>query len=403
MTIKIAARNVFRNRRRTLISLLVIGIGLTILSFVLGFVGEAITAAQRSLAMELGALQIGDPRVLDGKASGLEGLIDPEVAQRALALVEELPNVAGVTTQVRFAGLVGDEQGSTLLLARGIVPEDCMANYACLIVAGRGLEGSEAREIVLGERLAERLGVGPGDRVNVATGTVSGTLNAATVTVVGVVQYGEAQVEERLGFVPLGFAQRLLRTSGVERILVWLDDLDQASGFAGQLTRAFSSAGLPLAVRTWDELTPFFASLETFWSAFSGFTTLAVFALVLFSVLEVLTISFLERTREVGTVRALGASRGRVFAGFVSEGVLVGIVGGLGGAVSGAIVAVLFNALGLTFVPPGGNMPQPIRVAVSASTLVIPFLVALGATFLSSLYPAAKNARLTVVEALRSL
>lgn len=403
MTLVIAVRNVFRNRRRTVISLLVIAIGLMILSFVLGFVGEAIVAAERSLVMELGALQIGDPRVLDGKASGLERLIPPEVAERALALVGDLPAVAGVTTQVRFAGLIGDETGSTLLLARGIVPEDCMTDYACLIVAGRGLEGSDAREIVLGERLARRLGVGPGDRVNVATGTVSGTLNAATVTVVGIVRYGEAQLEERLGLVPLRFAQRLLRTTGVERILVWLDDLEEAPVYAERLAQEFTVHGLPVAVRTWDELTPFFSSLQTFWGAFSGFTTLAVFVLVFFSVLEVLTISFLERTREVGTVRALGASRRRVFTGFVTEGVVVGMVGGLCGAAAGAGLALVFNALGLTFVPPGGNMPQPIRVAISASTVAIPFLVALGATFLSSLYPAGKNARLTVVEALRSL
>lgn len=403
MIIKVATRNVFRNRRRTVISLLVIAIGLTILSFVLGFVGEAITAAKRSLAMELGAFQIGDPRVLDGKASGLEGLISPEAAEQALALVADLPGVAGVTTQVRFAGLIGDETGSTLLLARGIVPEDCMTDYACLIVAGRGLKGSEAREIVLGVRLAERLGVGPGDRVNVATGTVAGTLNAATVTVVGLIRYGEAQVEERLGLVPLGFAQRLLRTTGVERILVWLDDLEEASVYAERLAQEFTAHGLPVAVRTWDELTPFFSSLQTFWGAFSGFTTLAVFVLVFFSVLEVLTISFLERTREVGTVRALGASRRRVFTGFVAEGLVVGVVGGLCGVAAGAALGLVFNALGLTFVPPGGNMPQPIRVAISASTVSIPFLVALGATFLSSLYPAGKNARLTVVEALRSL
>jgi len=225
MTLQVALRNVFRNRRRTLISLLVIAIGLAILSFVLGFVAESLRATQRSLAMELGALQIGDARVLDGKASGLTALIPPEVLDRALALVASLPGVAGATAQVRFAGLVGDERGSTLLLARGIVPEDCLTDYACLITAGRALEGRDAREIVLGVRLAERLGVGPGDRVNVATGTVSGTLNAATVTVVGLIRHGEAQIEERLGLVPLGFAQRLLRTDGVERVLVWLDDL----------------------------------------------------------------------------------------------------------------------------------------------------------------------------------
>jgi len=101
-------------------------------------------------------------------------------------------------------------------------------------------------------------------------------------------------------------------------------------------------------------------------------------------------------------VRALGASRGRVFTGFVLEGLAVGALGGLIGVAAGALLSLAFNALGFSFVPPGGNMPQPIRVALGPSTLVLPFLVALGATFLSSLYPAARNARLTVAEALRT-
>lgn len=403
MTLTIAARNVLRNRRRTLISLLVIAVGLTILSFVLGFVGEAIRATERSLVMELGALQIGDPRVLDGRASGLEGLIPPEVLERALAFLRALPGVRGVTSQIRFAGLVGDAEGSTLLLARGVVPEDCMDEYACVLASGRALGDPAAREIVLGARLAARLGVRAGDRVNVATGTAAGAFNAATVTVVGTVRLADSQAEERLGLVPLGFAQRLLRTDGVERVLVWLDDLDQAPAAAAALADSFSAAGVPLGVRRWDELTPFFSSIATFWRAFSGFTTLAVFVLVFFSVLEVLTIAFLERTREVGTVRALGASRGRVFVGFVSEGLLLGALGGLLGVASGIALSLLFNALGLSFVPPGGNMPQPIRVSVGAATVGPPFLVALGATLLASLYPAGKNARLTVVEALRAL
>ncbi len=402
MTLTVAVRNVFRNRRRALISLLVIAVGLTILSFVLGFVGEAIQATRRSLAMELGALQVGDPRVLDGRASGLEGLISPGDLSRALDLVGGIPGVVRATPQVRFAGLIGDAEGSTFLLAQGVVPADRGDDFARVLASGRFLGDPAAREIVLGARLAERLGVGPGDRVNVATGTVSGTFNAATVTVVGTVRLADGQIEERIGLVPLGFAQRLLRTDGVERILIWLDDLDRAPAAADALAGELAAAGLPLAVRRWDELTPFYSSLETFWGAFSGFTTLAVFVLVFFSVLEVLTIAFLERTREVGTIRALGASPGRVFRGFVTEGVVIGALGGLGGVASGVALSLVFNALGLSFVPPGGNMPQPIRVSVGPSTVLLPFLVALGATFLSSLYPAAKTARLPVVEALRT-
>jgi len=120
-------------------------------------------------------------------------------------------------------------------------------------------------------------------------------------------------------------------------------------------------------------------------------------------VLEVLTISFLERTREVATVRALGVPWSRVFGNFVLEGMAVGFLGGLGGVMGGIFLGLVFNALGLTFVPPGGTMPQPIRVAVGLQTLVVPFFLVLLATAASSVYPGWKNARLNVAEALRAV
>jgi len=403
MNTRIAVRNVFRNRRRTLFSLLVISLGVTILSFVLGFVGEALESTKRSLAMESGAIQIGDAGVLDGTAPGLERLIAPDVLARVLELTKAEPRVVGVTWQLGFSGLIGGSEGSTLLIARGILPETCMDAYMCLIVEGGPLEQADGREILLGARLAASLGVAPGDRINLATGTVTGAFNAATVTVAGTVRMSDAQTEERLGLVPLGFAQRLLRTDGVERVLIQLDNLDAASDVAAALAGALEADGVPLVTRTWQELSPFYDSLSVFWSAFAQFTTLAVFVLVFFSVLEVLTISFLERTREVATVRALGTSRLRVFTGLVTEGAVVGLLGGLIGVVAGGVLAGVLNALGLAWVPPGGAMPQPIRVAIGPATLLLPLLTAVGATLVSSLYPASKNARLTVAEALRSI
>ncbi|MGC9529947.1 MAG: hypothetical protein ACP5G2_04925 [Candidatus Bipolaricaulaceae bacterium] len=77
MDVKIAFRNVFRNRRRTAFSLLVIVVGVTILSLVLGFVGEALQSTQRSLAMESGAVQIAHPGILAGTAPPLDNLIGP--------------------------------------------------------------------------------------------------------------------------------------------------------------------------------------------------------------------------------------------------------------------------------------------------------------------------------------
>jgi len=169
------------------------------------------------------------------------------------------------------------------------------------------------------------------------------------------------------------------------------------------LQRGFANTGLPLAARTWQELNPTYESLEVFWTAFSGFVGLAVFVLVFFSVLEVLTMAFLERIREVATLRALGTSRIRVFGDLVLEGAFVGLMGGVLGVVAAGILGALFNALGISWTPPGALMPQPIRVQLAAGVFAIPLITALLATIISSLYPASRNARITVAEALRSI
>jgi len=325
------------------------------------------------------------------------------VRDRVASLLDGRGGVTGTAWQLDFAGLVGDETGSTLLLGRGVTTCSCIQGYDCFAIEGGPLPTGDAREVVLGKALAAKLGVDIGGRLNVATGTVSGNFNAATVTVVGKLSYGVETVEEELGLFPIGFVQRLLKTDGVARILVGLKDPETASNFAAQLSADLKAAGIPLAVRTWEELSPSYASLKTFYTAFSGLAGVAVFVLVFFSVVEILTISFLERTREVGTVRAFGATRWRVFRGFLLEGTLIGVLGAAGGAALGGVAAAAFNAVGFTWTPPGASVAQAIRLELGPSVILVPFATVVLATITSSLYPAWKTSRQRAVQALQSV
>jgi putative ABC transport system permease protein len=156
-------------------------------------------------------------------------------------------------------------------------------------------------------------------------------------------------------------------------------------------------------VRTWEQLSPSYESLKTFYTAFSGLAGIAVFALVFFSVIEILTISFLERTREVGTVRAFGATRWRVFRGFLLEGTLIGVLGAAIGVATGFALAAAFSAIGFAWTPPGAAVAQTIRLELTPATGLIPFFTVVLATLASSIYPAWKNARQRVVQALQSV
>jgi len=403
MNIRIALRNVFRNRRRTAFSLAVIIVGMSVFLFVLGFINEALRSTKLSLACETGAVQVADRRSFENEADGYDALISPDARAGVVDLLSDMPGVIGHGARLTFAGLVGDETGSTLIIGRGETPYTSVRGYECLTVDGAGLPAGDERRVVLGRALADKLDVESGDRINIATGTVSGNFNAATVEVVGTASAAIEDLEAQLGLFSLGFVQRLLKTDGIERILIGLDDLDDAEAFAEELQLRLDDAGIPLETRTWQELNASYESLRTFYAAFSGLAGLAVFVLVFFSVVEVLTISFLERTREIGTVRAFGTPRGRVFGTFLLEGLFLGAIGAVLGAIVGTAITLVFNAIGLTWTPPGAATAQVLRLGLGPSTVIAPFVTALLATLIGAILPAWKNARRPVVDALRSV
>ncbi len=400
MFLKIAARNVLRNKRRTAFSLGVTALGVAILYFVMGFITESFDSIKINLTREIGAVQIADAKLFDNKAERYEYLISPEILQKIVALLKDDPRVTGYTWTLDFAGLIGNEKGSTLVVGRGLIPDNPIEDYSRVVVDGRPLLNDDTPQILLGRRLAETLNVRPGDIINVASGTASGAFNAASATIVGTIRYNNITQEGQIGIVNIEFAQQLLRTQGVERVLVQLKDIDQAEAFSQEITAKLAALQILLEARPWQKLTAFYDSIRAFWSVFAAFTTMGVFVLVFFSVLEVLTMSFLERTREVGTIRALGTNRLQVFRIFVAEGAILGILGGLLGVALGTVLGLWLNNAAITWLPPGALDPVPVRIALSMSVAVVPFLTALISTFLGTLYPAWKTARQNIVEAL---
>jgi putative ABC transport system permease protein len=400
MFFKIAARNVLRNTRRTAFSVGVTALGVAMLYFVMGFITESFDSIKINLTREIGMVQIADSRLFDNKTERYEHLIPPQTLEQIVALLTDDPRVTGYTWTLGFAGLIGNEKGSTLVVGRGLIPGNPVEDYSRVVVDGRPLTNDGTPQILIGRRLAETLNVRPGDIINVATGTASGAFNAASAQIVGTIRYNNITQEGQIGIVNIEFAQQLLRTQGVERVIVQLKDIDQAEAFAREIKAKLAAAGIALDARPWQQLTAFYDSIRAFWSVFAAFTTIGVFVLVFFSVLEVLTMSFLERTREVGTIRAIGTNRSQVFRIFIMEGVILGALGGVVGVALGTALGLWLNNAAIRWLPPGALDPVPVRIALTLSVAVVPFLTALGSTFLGTLYPAWKTAQKNIVEAL---
>ncbi len=400
MFFKVALRNVFRNKRRTAFSLGVIVLGVAILCIVIGFVSDSLNGIKRSLVFTVGSVQIADPRYWDNTAKGYEYLIAPETLDRVVALLKSDLRVTGYTEELGFAGLIGNEKNSTLLVSSGLIPKNPIYDYSNLIVNGQPLSNDGSPQIIIGRKMAETLNVKPGDLINIATGTASGSFNAISAKIVGILRYNDLETEGQIGLVPISFAQKLLRTAGIDKILVKLPSPDDAEGFTKELQAKLDAQGIALRVRPWQELSSLYSSIKGFYDVFAGFTDIGVFILVFFSVLEVLTMSFLERTREVGTIRAVGTWRSQVFVMFLMEGIILGFLGGLLGVLVGTGLGALINNGRVMWLPPGAIESVPLQIQIGLSVAITPFLTALISTFLSTLYPAWKTARRQIVSAL---
>jgi ABC-type lipoprotein release transport system permease subunit len=163
-----------------------------------------------------------------------------------------------------------------------------------------------------------------------------------------------------------------------------------------------TKTGLGLQVRTWKQLSVYYQQVEGFFTALFGFLTITLALLVFFIVFQVLTMSFLERTREVGTIRAIGTKRQQVFTMFIIESLVLGILGGLIGLGAGWILGQGFNSIGIDWMPPGAIRPVPVELTLSLSNAWIPLLISAVATLLSALIPSIHSARIQIVDALRT-
>jgi len=398
---KIALRNIFRNRRRSLLSLTLIGLGAAILFLVSGFVRESLTEMELGLAGSYGHLQIADTGFWDKFEEPKEYLLSGERLASIESTLAAEADVVSWSKQLEFTGLVGNAEKTAMILGSGDeIGNPTIEPMDSLIVSGHPLEGNDANQVLLGRLLAERLGVEPGDPINLAGFTVTESLNAMTIEVAGAFMFFSQAWEEQLAIVPLSLAQKLLRTDGVDKVILRLSSLDVVEETAQRLQSDFDALGLGIEVKRWQEIAPFYSEMKTFWEALESLSTMGVFILAFFGIMQVLTMSFMERTREVGTIRAVGTKRRQVFGMLLFEGVLLGVLGGLLGIVLGFGLGSIINVSGLGWMYPGATEPMRVAIQLVLSNAIAPLIIAVIAAFLSAIYPALHAARTNVVKAL---
>jgi putative ABC transport system permease protein len=398
--LKLAFRNILRQRGRAGLALAAIALGVMSLVLSGGFVEDILfQLREATIRSQLGHLQVYKRgHYASGGHHPYDFLIpDPDAVQRS---VDAVPGLVARAGRMSFSGLISNGRGELPILGEGIEPErEGRIGSAISMLSGRGLAAGDDFGVVVGEGLANALKLKVGDNVSLLLNTRDGAMNTLEFKVVGVFRSLSKEYDARAVRVPLRAAQELTATSGVNSVVVLLVDTSLTAQSRIELQKLLPPG---LEIKTWQELADFYNNTAALYERQFGVLQVIILVMVLLSVANSLNMTLHERTPEFGIMRALGQTGRDVFRLAMLESTLLGIAGSALGVAVGAILAWLISAIGIPMPPPPNSESGIIAsIQVVPAVLVIAFGIGLGASVFAALLPARRLARIPVVEALR--
>lgn len=245
-------------------------------------------------------------------------------------------------------------------------------------------------------------------RIELLAGHANGTPNVASLNIIQAESQGFKEFDEVAVILQLAQAQQLVYGRSMPKatsIMVQLKNSNQIGEVSTYLQAMLRSIApkQPLAVLDFETLNPFYVQTVKLFNTIFGFIFVLIGAIVLFTVSNTMNAAVVERTVEIGTLRAVGLRQSGIRRLFITEGFLLGAVGAISGVVLAVLTAAIVNRLSLTWLPPGSSQPLPLLLRVWEETGMI-----VGATaglimiaVFSAWWPAYRAARLRVVDALR--
>jgi putative ABC transport system permease protein len=461
-TLSLAWRNLLRNRRRSLMTLIAMVLGLMAVLLFGGYIRDINYGLQSDFVRRTGHLQIqhkdyfrfgsGNPAAYGIRRYQqiIATLKSDRVLEPMLAVVTptlQFGGIAGnfaasVSRTVFVSGMVVEDQNQmgewndyglrilshhlslsgtpsdTAVIGTGVarvlqlcVPlavPDCESAAPSNEPQGAALPPDIAALALPGQGAAKPAATGPKPRIEILASNSRGAPNVAAVNVLRAEFQGVKELDDVYIGLHLAQAQRLIFGAAAPQVtaialqLHRTADIPAAQARLDELLKTTLSDE-PLEVLDYETLNPFYRQTLSMFAAIFGFIAVLIGAIVLFTVTNTMSMAVVERTAEIGTLRAIGLRRGGIRAMFVSEGIVLGVFGALLGITAAAIVAWLINQLGLTWTPPGRIEPVPlaVRLAGEHGMMVGSAIGLVVVAALSAILPAARASRMNIVDALR--
>lgn len=423
--LKLAFRNVLRNKRRSLISISVLLIGVMGLGIFSGFmhfsfwgIREKIIHVGMGTPEGTGHFQIfnsaylrtEEPRFLDYGISGWQELVRK---------IEAVPGVSFAAPRIDIMGLISNGEKSEPVIGFAIDPAKekylpgMFASSDPFVMLERAGDG-----VILGKELARTMNAGEAGYLTLLSTTTDGAMNAIDLRFAGTINTGTPEGDKRFILINLRSAMDLIQTDRVRKIAVVLHEspktgrkadgikLTQGNIYEADTGKAVGALVKILgkddySLKSWRQLNSYYDSVTGIYNTIFGFIGAVMAVVVILSIYNTMFMAVVERTREIGTLMAVGTPRRYILLLFLLEGMIIAFIGGVLGYCGTWAMATIISNAGLTMPPPpGGTQGYPLVIhKVHWWWFFIVLFIMLN-TVAACFMPAYRAARMQIVKAL---
>lgn len=403
--LKIAWRNILRNKRRSAITISAVSFGLAAVIFLWSFVD----GFQHQMEESIKNIITGDVQIYPQGAEGLYNvnllLENPEEVRKVLA---ETPSIRKKVERVLASGIVSSANNSLMTFVVGEDPvQEKEFNPKNLMVKGRELQNTDEHGAILGLPMAKQLQVDLGDKIVLVLQDRFGSLVGESFRVVGFFETGSDQIDNSTVDILLPVLQRLLSAEGqVTKILLRTDEKVPVEKIIGDLKSKLDSSKYKIS--PWGDIAPMLSQLVEFQQRMIFIVVLIVLAILGTGVLNTLMMSYIERIREFGLMKALGTQDRQVALLLVLETIWLTFAGTLMGAGLGLSLSYFFAQRGINLSRFGETFSNfligtTIYPKVYFEHVGTAILVVLCANLIAAFYPAWKASKLEPMEAMKQV
>jgi ABC-type lipoprotein release transport system permease subunit len=366
--LRLAWRNIWRHKRRTIIIVLAMSITLALMMWYDGLINGWTDAIYGNAVKVLGGnIQVHAQGYREeANSNPLYPLADPQAVIKA---AEASPLTLAATQRIKTGGLVTSREGAFAVGIIGVEPEkEVKVNLIGQNVKeGRNLTSADLDNILIGKGLADAMGVKVGDRITMVGSSQHEQMRQRTMTIVGIYDLGLADMEKQDVYISLGEAQSLYEVNGSTEVAIFLAKLGQESSVINTMQPTLPGYEIESFQANYPEL----ASTINTKSGVMNIFSVIIIAIAGVGILNLLLMAVYERTREIGVLGAMGLKPRQISFMFILEGTMIGLVGAAAGVVLGLAINGYLMNVGIDF---GSAMTQAASYMALVQSRVYPTL-----------------------------